>query len=38
MFSTQSNMSAIYKGLNVTIPFMALGVTGKIHNEIKYKL
>lgn len=38
MFGAQSNMSAIYTGLNVTIPFMALDVTGKIHKEIKYKL
>lgn len=38
MFGTQSNMFAIYKGLNVTIPFMALDVTVKIHKEIKYKL
>lgn len=38
MFGTQSNMFAIYKGLNVNIPFMALDVTGKIHKEIKDKL
>lgn len=38
MFGAQSNMFAIYKGLNVTIRFMALDVTGKIHKEIKYKL
>ena len=38
MFGAQSNMFAIYKGLNVTIRFMALDVKGKIHKEIKYKL
>lgn len=38
MFGAQSNMFAIYKALNVTIPFMALYVTGKIHKKIKYKL